>query len=272
MLLPKRSQVPAKIIKKLLHYKFMISEDSVEVTSCSHIFCEEDGSREFNKAYSCPACESSLSGTFDIIRIDLQPSDQYKSMVLAGQKPEVIMEICSRALSFWTYQSHQERVYQEYIASKVKEKATQLEQYYEEVVSRIQSELCSLKLQQNATKKELETTKKKYGEVAEKLVEKTRQCQKLQSMYDVIRRKLISPINYEKECPEKVCNGFRNENFILSLSSADAVLRKLYTPSSAPPASKNCDDDFVLQPNHTPVSGVLHSGKHSKNRSVIKCL
>ena len=25
-------------------------------------------------------------------------------MVLAGQRPEVIMEICSRAMSFWTYQ------------------------------------------------------------------------------------------------------------------------------------------------------------------------
>ncbi len=25
-------------------------------------------------------------------------------MVLAGQKPEVIMEICSRAMAFWTYQ------------------------------------------------------------------------------------------------------------------------------------------------------------------------
>jgi hypothetical protein len=25
-------------------------------------------------------------------------------MVLAGQKPETIMDICSRALSFWTYQ------------------------------------------------------------------------------------------------------------------------------------------------------------------------
>ena len=25
-------------------------------------------------------------------------------MVLAGQKPEVVMEICSRALAFWTYQ------------------------------------------------------------------------------------------------------------------------------------------------------------------------
>lgn len=25
-------------------------------------------------------------------------------MVLAGQRPEVIMEICTRAVSFWTYQ------------------------------------------------------------------------------------------------------------------------------------------------------------------------
>lgn len=31
-------------------------------------------------------------------------------MVLAGQKPEVIMEICSRALAFWTYQVRHEFV------------------------------------------------------------------------------------------------------------------------------------------------------------------
>ncbi|XP_077865951.1 E3 ubiquitin-protein ligase CCNB1IP1-like, partial [Saccoglossus kowalevskii] len=74
------------------------------VTSCSHIFCDEDGSREFNKTYSCPACETSLSGKFDIVRIDLNPIEQYKSMVLAGQRPEVVMEIASRALAFWSYQ------------------------------------------------------------------------------------------------------------------------------------------------------------------------
>ena len=81
-----------------------------------------------------------LPNKFDVVRVDLQPSEQYKSvrpvvhtasdgklgrglgtrlhittlhvhshtcthkMVLAGLRPEVIMEICSRAVSFWTYQ------------------------------------------------------------------------------------------------------------------------------------------------------------------------
>ena len=83
------------------------------------MFCDEDGAREFNKSCTCPACETELPGKYDIVRVDLQPGEDYKSvgyiptfllllivlqMVLAGQRPETILEICSRSLSFWTYQ------------------------------------------------------------------------------------------------------------------------------------------------------------------------
>jgi E3 ubiquitin-protein ligase CCNP1IP1 len=114
------------------------------VTSCSHIFCDDDGVREFSNSsmsHICPACESNLPGKYDVVKTDLQPTDQYKSMVLAGQRPEVIMEVCSRSMAFWTYQSHQERMYQEYVASRAKEKCTQMEQYYQQVVSRAQAEM-----------------------------------------------------------------------------------------------------------------------------------
>lgn len=71
------------------------------------------------------AGDNPLSAQYDIIKMDLQPCEQYKSvirvvwftvwhcvtvdfnypqMVLAGLRPEIIMEICSRAMSFWTYQ------------------------------------------------------------------------------------------------------------------------------------------------------------------------
>ncbi|XP_068731639.1 E3 ubiquitin-protein ligase CCNB1IP1-like [Montipora capricornis] len=163
------------------------------VTSCSHIFCDEDGTREFNKSLVCPACETNLSAKFDVIRVDLQASEQFKSMVLAGQKPEVIMEICSRALAFWTYQTHQEKMYQDYVANKAKEKATQLEQYYNQVLSKVQTELNSLKTQRSNDKKELEDTKKRYSELSERLMEKNRQYLKLQGMYDSLRRKSITP-------------------------------------------------------------------------------
>ena len=40
-----------------------------------------------------------------------------------------------------SWQTHQERIYQEYVASKAKEKGSQLEEYYEQVLTRTQTEL-----------------------------------------------------------------------------------------------------------------------------------
>ncbi|XP_022105245.1 E3 ubiquitin-protein ligase CCNB1IP1-like [Acanthaster planci] len=162
------------------------------VTSCSHIFCDEDGTKEFNKCFACPACETNLSGKFDIVRIDLSPSEQYKSMVLAGQKPDTILEVCTRAMAFWTYQIQQERIYQDYVANKSKERSAQLEQYYEHTVTKLQSEIASLKHQMSAVKKELESSKKQYHDLSDKMAERTRQHQKLQIMYDAQKRRSIN--------------------------------------------------------------------------------
>lgn len=54
----------------------------------------------------------SLAGKLDIVRIDVNPSECYKTMVLTGQRPGVIIDICSRAMAFWTYQNHQEHLFQ----------------------------------------------------------------------------------------------------------------------------------------------------------------
>ncbi|XP_033099859.1 E3 ubiquitin-protein ligase CCNB1IP1-like isoform X2 [Anneissia japonica] len=159
------------------------------VTSCSH------GAREFNKSYSCPACESNLSSKLDIIRIDLSPSEQYKSMVLAGQRPEVVLEVSARAIAFWTYQVHQERVFQEYTINKTKDRQNQMEKYYEQVISRTQSDLELLKSEISTTRKELENSEKRLNEVSGKLLERNRQYQKLQSMYDSLRRRSLSVNN-----------------------------------------------------------------------------
>lgn len=116
-------------------------------------------------------------------------------MVLAGQKPEVILEVCSRAIAFWTYQVHQDRVYQEHVATKSKERVIQVEQYYEQLLNRVQAEANLLKTQNASLKKELETTKKQYLEITDRIKEKSRQHQKLQLMYDALRRRTISVSN-----------------------------------------------------------------------------
>ena len=43
------------------------------------VFCEEHGSKELNKCI-CPACDTQLPGKYDVLRVDLQPSEEYKSV------------------------------------------------------------------------------------------------------------------------------------------------------------------------------------------------
>ena len=75
------------------------------VTACSHAFCDQHGSGEFSRSPAiCPACSSALSGKLDIVRTELSPSEEYKAMVLAGLRPETVLDISARALAFWTYQ------------------------------------------------------------------------------------------------------------------------------------------------------------------------
>ncbi|XP_023930701.1 E3 ubiquitin-protein ligase CCNB1IP1 isoform X2 [Lingula anatina] len=161
------------------------------VTSCSHIFCDEDGTREFAKILQCPACETSLPNKHDILRIDLHPPEQYKSMVLAGQKPDTVVEVMSRAISFWTYQTDIERSHLERMAAQAKEKAEKLEGWYEKIVARQQAEIEALKVQLTNAKKEIESLKKKYHELAEVNMEKSRQITKLQGLFESTRRKNV---------------------------------------------------------------------------------
>ena len=75
------------------------------VTACSHVFCDQHGSGELSRSPAiCPACSSALSGKFDIVRTELSPSEEYKAMVLAGLRPEIVLDISARALTFWSYQ------------------------------------------------------------------------------------------------------------------------------------------------------------------------
>ena len=56
----------------------------------------------------CPVCDHALGGKLDIVRVELNPSEAYKSMVLCGLHPEIIIDICSRAINFWIFQNQQE--------------------------------------------------------------------------------------------------------------------------------------------------------------------
>ena len=90
-----------------------------------------------------------------------------------------------KVLSNHDVQAHQERAYQEYLATKSMEKTQQQESYYEQQLAVHQSEVSTLKSQVIGLKKDLETIKTKCNEASEKLMEKTRQYQKLQVSFCV---------------------------------------------------------------------------------------
>jgi E3 ubiquitin-protein ligase CCNP1IP1 len=61
--------------------------------------------------------------------------------VLAGLAPPVIMDICSRALSFWTYQATQEVLYQETKLKNIEEKYIEIQKHLGNVMNQANNEL-----------------------------------------------------------------------------------------------------------------------------------
>jgi len=61
-----------------------------------------------NGQRTCLDCGTSLSKPDDVVIAVLNPSDDYKTSVLSGLSPSIIIEICTRGLTFWTYQVTQE--------------------------------------------------------------------------------------------------------------------------------------------------------------------
>ncbi|XP_070711083.1 E3 ubiquitin-protein ligase CCNB1IP1 [Pempheris klunzingeri] len=158
------------------------------VTACSHVFCDQHGSGEFSRSPAiCPACSSALSGKLDIVRTELSPSEEYKAMVLAGLRPDIVLDISARALAFWSYQVHQERMFQEYSLSRAEAQLKQMEKVLTQQNQCRELELTSMRGEIASLKKVMEEYKRKYSEVSERLMERNRQYQKLQGLYDSLR-------------------------------------------------------------------------------------
>lgn len=49
-----------------------------------------------------------LTNADDVAVTNLNPTEDYKTSILSGLSPSIIMECAGRALSFWAYQTAQE--------------------------------------------------------------------------------------------------------------------------------------------------------------------
>lgn len=94
-------------------------------------------------------------------------------------------------------QVHQEHLYQEYKFSKAEGHLKQMEKIYTQQLQSKDVELTSMKGEVTSMKKVLEEYKKKFSDISEKLMERNRQYQKLQGLYDSVRLRNITLANQE---------------------------------------------------------------------------
>jgi hypothetical protein len=97
-----------------------------------------------NARRTCPACSASLHNPDDVVVAGLNPSEDYKTSVLSGLSPTIIMECASRGLAFHSYQTSQEIIYQEHLAKGLTEKYNTLSQQMDQLIHDANSQIKAL--------------------------------------------------------------------------------------------------------------------------------
>ncbi|KAF9076485.1 hypothetical protein BDP27DRAFT_1255363, partial [Rhodocollybia butyracea] len=172
--------------------------DKAVVTTCSHIFCVECANELFNAARLCPACESSLSEPDDVVICSLHPSNDYKTSVLSGLTPSIILEICSRAIAFWQYQIHQENSFQHAVLRNLNDKNSQLQKQLDNVVREANGEINLLNNKVAGMQRislALDSSdpveRRKVRDLQEATREREKEYQKLKTQHDRVKRKAL---------------------------------------------------------------------------------
>jgi E3 ubiquitin-protein ligase CCNP1IP1 len=169
--------------------------DRALVTTCSHIFCldcaQQAGAagNDSTRRMLCPACHSQLTKPDDAIITNLNPTEDYKTSVLSGLGPNVIMECAGRALSFWAYQTAQDVCYQQYLCKTLTEKYSGLSHRLDKTVNYANSEIQRVQQKLDNVLSEQEALRRKNDELVIICKEKTRKLLQTQELYDKVKLK-----------------------------------------------------------------------------------
>ncbi|KAI5457206.1 hypothetical protein BGZ63DRAFT_366128 [Mariannaea sp. PMI_226] len=161
----------------------------------SHIFCLDCAHRmgvtgkETERRITCLACNGQLNIPDDITVSNLNPSEEYKTSILSGLSPNVIMECAGRALSFWAYQSSQDIFYQQYLYKTLTDKYSSLSIRLEKTVNEANSEIEALQQKLKSMTADQDALRQKNHEYIRAYREKSRKLLQTQELYDKVKRK-----------------------------------------------------------------------------------
>ncbi|CAO1601304.1 hypothetical protein XANCAGTX0491_004971 [Xanthoria calcicola] len=176
-----------------LKCRAQLTEQAV-VTTCSHIFCSAcshslglDAAPTAHR--TCPACETSLPNPDDAVSTQLNPTEDYKTSVLSGLSPSTIVECAGRGLAFWSYQSTQEIVYQEYLAKSLTDKYNKLGTQVDKIIHDANTEITNLNQKLSSMQIDQEKLQSENTNLVQAFREKSRKHQQTQELYDRLKRK-----------------------------------------------------------------------------------
>ncbi|TAQ85444.1 hypothetical protein B7494_g6222 [Chlorociboria aeruginascens] len=182
--------------------------DNAVVTTCSHTFCIECANtcqlsaQHEGRRLVCPACDMNLPNTYDVVVTNLKPTEDYKTSILSGLSPSVIMECASRAMNFWTYQTGQEIVYQEHMAKNLTDKYATLNTQMNKFIHNANGEIKNIRSKMSGEwftiakaytdyipdmHGDHENLRRKHEEVIQALKERTRKHLQTQELYDKLK-------------------------------------------------------------------------------------
>ncbi|TKA68538.1 hypothetical protein B0A49_06711, partial [Cryomyces minteri] len=166
-------------------------------TTTSHIFCIScsDGlglSNSNGGARICPACETHLINPDDAVVTQLNPTEDYKTSVLSGLSPGIIMECAGRGLAFYSYQTTQEIVYQEFLAKSLTEKYSTLSSQMDKIINDANAEITNLREKLSAVHTDQKHLEQKNHELVTAYKEKSRSQQQIQKLYQSLKSQVMA--------------------------------------------------------------------------------
>ncbi|KAJ8116238.1 hypothetical protein OPT61_g2299 [Boeremia exigua] len=162
-----------------------------------HVFCPQCAdttglSRSQNTHRICPACGSELQNPDDVVVAGLNPSEDYKTSVLSGLSPSIIMECASRSLAFYSYQTSQEIIYQEHLAKGLAEKYNVLSQQMDQLIHDANSQIKMLQDKLQVQQADQENLVSKNNELSAAYANKAREHVRQKKLYDSLKGQVMA--------------------------------------------------------------------------------
>ncbi|KAK3152563.1 hypothetical protein QOZ80_2BG0160750 [Eleusine coracana subsp. coracana] len=171
-------------------------------TTCGHLLCAEDAQKILSNDGACPICDQVLSKSH-MRPVDINPSDDWTSMAMAGISPQILMKSAYRSVMFYIGQKELEMQYKmNRIVGQCRQKCELMQAKFTEKLEEVHTAYQKMAKRGQLMEQEIENLTRDKQELQEKFAEKSRQKRKLDEMYDKLRseydlakRSAIQPTN-----------------------------------------------------------------------------